>query len=202
MIREVEMSPKKQEESNASGKESWLRINERENAIDFLEKAALFLGRGDDSNQWKWVVISLFNALYGFLICAIQGTNPDRVNIYDHKKKQYTDKLIGFDEALRRAQEERCMKQYIHSKTLTLTSAQRQCIKVLHKTLRNNFEHFVPTAWSIETSGMPEITRNVLDVIEFLALESGNPILNLHQRKRIEECIRSSRNVLFSKANN
>jgi hypothetical protein len=177
--------------------ENWFRINEKENAIDFLEKAAYFLEQKEDQNRWKWVAISLFGSLYGFLICAIQGTNPDRVI---NKASKYPDKLISFPEALQRAQKDEYMQQFMFSKTLKLTESQKRSIDFIHKTFRNKFEHFIPTRWSIETSGMPEIVSEVLNVIEFLALKSGNSKIWIpHQRERIENALQLMRNFLLSK---
>jgi hypothetical protein len=45
---------------------------------------------------------------------------------------------------------------------------------LLKDLLRNNFEHFVPKLWSIELHGLPDIAIDVLDVIRFLALDTGN----------------------------
>jgi hypothetical protein len=39
---------------------------------------------------------------------------------------------------------------------------------------RNNFIHFIPCRWSIELAMLPGIFEQVLSVIEFLILESGN----------------------------
>jgi len=137
--------------------------------------------------------------LYGFLICTIKGTNPDRVKILDKETKKYRDKLIGFPEALKRAQTDKYMRQFDQSKTLKLTKSQKRSIDFIHKTFRNKFEHFIPSRWSIETSGMPKIVIDVLDVIGFLALESGNPILMSDQRERIEHSLELMRNFLLSK---
>lgn len=40
--------------------------------------------------------------------------------------------------------------------------------------LRNKFIHFIPCGWSIELIMLPRICKQVLSVIEFLILESGN----------------------------
>lgn len=159
--------------------QNWLRTDEKENAIDSLEMTALLLKVLKDTNVshlWKWISISLFNALYGFCICAIQGTNPDRVKELDKKTGQFKEKLISFPEALKRIQDDQWVLQFTESKALLLTSNQRKSIDKLRKDIRNNFEHFVPKGWSIEISGMSKIVLDIVDVIEFLALSSGNPM--------------------------
>jgi hypothetical protein len=172
----------------------WLRIDEKENAIDSLEMTArliLELKATNLSRLWKWISISLFNALYGFCICAIQGTNPDRVKERDCKTGGFKDKLIGFEEAFNRIQQDEWMKQYTGSKTLSPTGDQKISIRKLKDEIRNNFEHFTPKGWSIEISGMPKIVLDVVDIIEFLALVSGNPTwdCDAHQEPRIQKAI-------------
>jgi len=58
---------------------NWLHLDKTDNAIDFLEATARFLETIPDETKWKWVSISLHGALYGFAICAVQGTCPNRV---------------------------------------------------------------------------------------------------------------------------
>lgn len=77
----------------------FFRIDETENAVDYLEKAGAFHA-SRDPNRWKWLVISLHGALYGFAICAIQGTDPSRVT----EVTKRGEKLISLDEALKRCQ--------------------------------------------------------------------------------------------------
>lgn len=180
--------------------QNWLRTDEKENAVDSLEMTAEFLINLKNTNRsslWKWISISLFNALYGFCICAIQGTNSDRVKEFDKKKGQFKDKLISFQEALKRTQDNGWMRQYTHSRALTLTCEQQKSINMLRKGVRNNFEHFIPTGWSIEISGMPKIVSDLVDVIEFLAFSSGNPLWNmeLDHERRIRSAIDTIRKL-------
>jgi hypothetical protein len=57
-----------------------LILSEEKNALDYLEKAYSFIVQATtDVLAWKWVIISLHGALYGFAICALKGTNSYRV---------------------------------------------------------------------------------------------------------------------------
>ena len=181
--------------------ENWLRTDEKENAVDSLEMTACLLSELKAKNLnrlWKWIAISLFNALYGFCICAIQGTNSDRVKERDSKTGGFKDKLISFQEALKRTQEDGWMRQYTGSNTLSLTSDQKMSIRKLKDEIRNNFEHFTPKGWSIVISGMPKIVSDVVDVIQFLALGSGNPNWNPDSNhvQRIQDAITRIRSCL------
>jgi len=167
----------------------WLRVTTEENAIDFLEKAAEFVGRSDDY-KWKWVSISLHAALYAFAICAIRGTDPDRVAVYGKEKGKQVRRLIGFPQAIKRCQQEAHMHQYVHSKVLKLRKDEEWAIEKISQTLRNSFEHYLPKFWSIEVSGMPRIIKDVSRVIRFLALESGNLVLlREEEQNRIEKAL-------------
>lgn len=152
----------------------WYRTSTEENATDYLEKAADFCQRSDQQHKWKWVALSLHGALYGFAICAITGTDPDRAARYAKKKGRKVRKLISFPEALRRCQDSHYMKQYVDSQVLELSENEKWAIEKLTDTLRNNFTHFTPKFQSIEVSGMPQIVGHVSRVINFLAFESGN----------------------------
>ena len=162
----------------------YLTISEETNALDFLAKAALFIKQTEQDNiAWKWVIISLHSALYGFAICACKGTN--KYNVTKETKKG--DKLVGFWEALELCQNPDVMRMLIHSKPLVLTQDQKKSLEFLTNELRNNFEHYLPKLWSIELHGLTRIAMDALDVIHFLALETGTYVnLDEAQRNKIE----------------
>ena len=60
--------------------DAWARFSEESNALDYLLKTVEFISRAQATpTDWKWVIISLHGALYGFMICALKGTDPDNV---------------------------------------------------------------------------------------------------------------------------
>jgi hypothetical protein len=187
------MSPR----NNRLPRAKWLRFTEEDNALDYLEKAAFFICQTEsDRKAWKWVVLSLHSALYAFAICAIKGTNPDRVT---YKTKKGKVLLIDFDEALTRCQDPKWMRLYVHSRPLILTDNQKWSINKLKKEFRNQFEHYQPLAWSIEIHGFPQIALDILDVIRFLAFESGNIIYSRHNiARKIRSHIFQSKKFLRS----
>jgi len=75
-----------------------LRTNELENAIDYLEKAAYHFNNKEDKYWFKWLMISLHGALYGFGVCAIKSINNERVLKKFSKKKfkQKKEELIDY----------------------------------------------------------------------------------------------------------
>jgi hypothetical protein len=173
----------------------YLELTEESNALDYLEKAATFL-RSAERNpmDWKWVILALFGALYGFMICALKGTNLDNVLL---AKKKGGPRLIDFAEAFRRCKDPAWMNMTVYSKVLQLSSRQEESLSQIRELLRNNFEHYQPCNWSIELHGMPQIAIDALDVIRFLSLEAGNYTrLAAQDRTRIEELVAGSQAFL------
>ncbi len=66
-----------------------LSLSEETNALDYLEQAYHYTQQTEKKDiAWKWVILRLHGALYGFTICACKGTNPDNV-IFKTKKGGY-----------------------------------------------------------------------------------------------------------------
>lgn len=171
-----------------------LRFTVETNASDFLERAGEFIARTEaDIKAWKWVVLSLHGALYGFAISACKGT--DYESLVQRRKKG--ERLIPFQEAIKKCQDEQWMGTLCTARPLILSENQKDSIKRLQKALRNNFEHYVPRGWSIEIHGLPRIAMDILDVIRFLAIESGRyQHLNQTQRRRIKSIVFQSKKLL------
>jgi hypothetical protein len=166
----------------------YLSLTTETNAIDYLTRACEFIKETQKNKlAWKWVSIALHGALYGFSICALEGGNPRRVT-YCTKKGE--EKLISFEEALKYTQGQKHMGMFVMSKPLQLSDCQKESIRILKDMLRNNFEHYTPKHWGIFLDGMPKMSIDVLEVIRFLALGSGNCILlTSAQRSSINEMI-------------
>lgn len=105
--------------------------------------------------------------------------------------------LIGFGEALRRCQDPSWMRMTIRSKALVLTADQGESIRKLKDMLRNEFEHYIPKDWSIEIHGMPQIAIDILDVVRFLALETGNYVnLTVSQQRKVRSLVFRGKRIL------
>src|SRR4030042_1832502 len=102
----------------------WLRLTEETNALDFLERAAEFIHRTEsDRNAWKWVVLALHGALYGFAIAACKGVDSE---VVIHRTKKGEERLISLDDALKMCQDGRWMGSLITGQALTLTDRQKE----------------------------------------------------------------------------
>lgn len=148
----------------------WIRFDEQTNALDYLQKCFSFLKTVEQEPQnWKWVIITLHSALYGFAVSACKGMNSDNVIT---RTKSGHERLIDFDEALKRCQNPTWMRVNINYEEFKFSPNQFKSIRKLHKTLRNNFEHFTPKSWSIELHYLPDMVYDCFEVIRLLIIYS------------------------------
>jgi len=175
--------------------EQYLRFTAEMNALDYLERAEEFIKQTESNmNAWKWVIIALHGALYGFAITACMSTNFHSVTKPTKKGRRH---LISFDEAIKKCQNKAMMGTLIGGEALQLSESQKDSIRKLKKALRNNFEHSIPGSWLIEIHGLPQIAIDVLDVIRFLAVETFRyQHLNTSQRRRVKSIVYQSKRLL------
>ena len=175
----------------------FLTFDEESNALDYLEKAFFYIREIDhDHAAWKWVILSLHGAIYGFAISACRGTNPDRV-IYKTKKGQ--ERLISFDAALKRYCDENAMRMTVMSAHLVLTDGQKTALRELNNTFRNTFAYFAPMSFHISLHELPGMCLECLPVIEFLALKTGNySHLSLNEKERVSFIVHQLAHLLRS----
>lgn len=149
-----------------------MTFTEETNALDYLQRAVSFIREcAQDDTAWKWVIIALHGSLYGFAICALKGTDAYSVS---REQKDGSRRLISFPEAIKACQDPDRMKMTVFSRPLVLTADQKRAIDKLQKDLRNPFEHYNPSLWSIEIHGITALAIHCLRVIKFLALDTGN----------------------------
>lgn len=161
----------------------WLRIDERMEAVNSLEKTYQFLLEiHEDPYNWKWVIIALHNATQAFMVLALMGTASlnvvkDREKWFEairlgneYPKQQF---LLNFLKLYNDIKLKDRMMQNIYSKSFLCSEEIDGSMEKINE-LRNNFIHFIPCNWSIEIALFPEVCRQVLSVVEFLILESGN----------------------------
>lgn len=170
--------------------EKRIRLSEVENAIDYLESAATAIARVPRSPYaWKWVVISLHGALYGFAISVLTRNNWEMV-VSGPKKK-----LIDFWTAIERCQREGDVAHYMDSKPLVMTADQKASIDYLKK-LRNQIEHYVPKTLYVEEHGLVVTALDALEVARSLALDTGSGRLTVEQRRRVDASVRRGKRLL------
>jgi hypothetical protein len=165
--------------------DNWLRLDELENAIDNLEMCHGFLATIRSELRWKWAILAWHQALYGFAICAIQGTNGLSV-LRDPAK--HNSQLISIHEAVERCRDPQFLRP--GATPLNMSDGETKAIKRLIKEFRNGFEHFRPAAWSIEASGMPTLMLRGLRVLRGIAINSGSVVYyEDSQQTRVTEAL-------------
>lgn len=181
---------------------AWLRVNEREEAVKSLEKTYQFLLEVHENvYNWKWVIIALHNSTQAFMVLALKGTaslnvveKPEEsLDAILHCKTYPKEYLLKFKKLYKYIKSENRMKQNINSKIFSNSEEADDSMDRLNE-FRNKFIHFIPCSWSIETILLPDMCRQVLSVIEFLILESGNIRFYNNEeseKARLTELIRS-----------
>jgi hypothetical protein len=166
--------------------ENWLETDEFQEAVlalQLVSEQLTHLESTDNPHYWTWVIVGLHNALQGFMVLALRGTN--NINVltedcarewlaaYERRDGKYPEqKLDKFLNLYKKIKSDR-MQMYVNSRSFTPSGTQGKSVKQLNR-FRNDFVHFVPKGWLIETSGLPQITDDCLNIISFLALECGN----------------------------
>ncbi len=182
--------------------EHYLRIDEKENAIDSLQKATNFLKNTEsDLLYWKWFIVAIHHSIYHFMLLALQNTDlsgiwkePEKLVDYGLSRKvvdikDSKNKLVGFVEAFKRIQETARMNGYVNAKPFVANIGHEEAAVCLNKILRNNFVHFSPKGWSIEISFIIEAVSPMLEVVKFLVLNSGRLFLDEQQRNGVQSDI-------------
>lgn len=181
--------------------ENSINFTEESNAIDYLEKAHYFLSLvKQDLINWKWVILALHGALYGFAICALRGAHHDLVyrgiNIGSQKKSPKKKILESLADAICKCQDSEIMSEIGNGQPLVLTTSQGASVEKMTKELRNPFVHYIPKVWFISTKHLPHISNDVLDVILFLATKTDTNPHVATKRHKIESLIRDCKAVL------
>jgi hypothetical protein len=167
--------------------EHWLNTNEAPDAVFSLEVTADHLAKAaHDLRHWKWVIVCLHNALQGFMVLALKGSDAFNVmkktdkisrewweSVRKGHPKFPSARMDSFMGLYKKIQDHKFMRMYVHSKTFSPRGTQTDSVNIL-KFLRNKFIHFLPNNWSIEMSGGPQVIEDCAGVIDFLVLTSGN----------------------------
>jgi len=161
----------------------WLETDALREAVLALEMVSEQASKIDeDLYRWKWVILALHNALQGFMVLALRGTN--NLNVISKKDAQAWIEAYDADQALPSTKlddflslykkiKSDAMLMWTCSKKYTTSGQQGWSIKKLN-TLRNNFIHFLPSNYAIQISGLPNICIDCINIIRFLGWESGN----------------------------
>lgn len=182
----------------------WLRTNEKQEFISSVRMVSesLLLTRGNLEN-WKWVIISIHNAMQAAMVISLRAGNnlrvmPDKLaekwlSAYQEGRPLPEERMDSFGNLYSKVKNEQIMGFFVHSRALPATDElDRSMEKVLD--LRNQFIHFLPQGLSLELSGMPAICLSILKAIKFLGWDSGNVIWmsELETQTALNEVLRAT----------
>jgi len=165
-------------------KEQYLQTDDLKEALRDLEMVGEFLEKVDSQiYYWKWVIFALHGSLQGFMVAALKGS--DGLNVLTEKSKNEwlkaheagsrtypPQKLDSFPNLYKKIKTE-LMVRYHGSQKFIATNEQDWSVQKLNS-IRNDYIHFQPKLWLIPKEGLPQIAKECLSVIKFLALDSGN----------------------------
>jgi len=133
--------------------------------------------------HWKWVILSLHNALQGFMVLSLRGTNnlnvltkksaEDWNNGYEKGELSNTppklDAFLGLYDKIKSDS----MNLFGDSRSFVPNPTQDKSVQSLNA-FRNDFIHYVPALALIDMRFWARIVVDVVPIIEFLAFESNN----------------------------
>ena len=186
--------------------ERWIQIDEAEDVVGSLRhviRTAQFVG--EDQLAWKWVVLALHSALQGACVCHLTSTaapvgavternaaewlayfEDSRSNPNARAPKTY---LMGLPDLLAAVRKPYSAGDRSNAAGVELSDSELSWLRRFHEVFRNQFVHFEPIGWSIEVSGIPEIAKLVVRIIEDI-MQIGWACRNQNVEQREEmKCI-------------
>jgi hypothetical protein len=163
-------------------------------SLDLLTTIAPLVKRRNGRSLWKWMIVAAHDAIQGAIVCAIADTTGTSVLrkkeakamlawLEDTNKPHPGEFLADFNTLLERA-------------AITMAAQDSKDIKKLHD-LRNNFAHFTPKTWALQTAGLPRIVGAALRIVERL-MTSDRPAYRIsgNRKKRLARNLDVIRNGL------
>ena len=166
-------------------KDLWLSTDEAREAVLSLEMVLQTLPKViENIHYWKWVLIVLHNALQGYMVLALRGTNG--LNVLTKKcaekwraawqkdedcDERRLDNFLNLYEKIQSG----LMLMYWTSQPFKPQGTQTKSVKMLND-LRNEFIHFLHANWLRGIHGLPRVVEDCIDIIDFLVCECGNII--------------------------
>lgn len=159
--------------------ENYIEFDEYSDALYSLRHAAFFCAEtARDRTIWKWAIIALHNALQGAMICHLSGTaglgalekdsikaaldwhEGDRIgNRQPYPEEKVAPANVLFKRLTGQASMLEGAGELIKASKQEASSFER-----LHA-LRNDFSHFTPKSWVIETSGLAQIFGDISQIL-------------------------------------
>jgi hypothetical protein len=169
--------------------ENWVRVDEAEDVAASVRHALrCYQLVSDDSQVWKWIVLSLHSALQGACVCHLVTTATPVGAVTEHNAKAWISYLessrantkqgppktflMSLPDLVKAARKPHSAGDGSNSNGIVITDGELAWLNRVHDTVRNQFVHFEPMGWSLEVSGIPDFGRLVARMIDEI-LEIG-----------------------------
>jgi hypothetical protein len=195
-----------------------LVVSEVEQAVNALDFSVELLERSTTAPQyWRWALLALHQAVQGFMVCALAGSDGTRP--LNHEKRdvreyikalrkysvtgQYPElparALDRFLNLYKKVKNANVMRQYTTSQAFIPRRGFQTRIEDLN-TFRNEFQHFTPKKWVVEVAVFLEPAQAAIQLIDFLAFKSHNIVWRAHPGKKelVRRRLNKARAVLSS----
>ena len=104
-------------------------------------------------------------------------------------RSMHNAKLIHFYDALAMIQTECFMHQSIFSKPILISNEDMKTLEWLHKSIRDEYEHFIPKFYQVPVYDLLAATELCLIISKFLLFESGNVDFHGVTKKSLKELL-------------
>jgi hypothetical protein len=152
-------------------KNSYLTIDEKDNAMDYLIQSLVFLSQIEQNKMFiKWFIIAFHGSLHSFMLLVLQSVGYDQIYEklpgYLSKDKDFDPfdgKLKGFTATYN------CLKnsEIVRNNELKASEEIDDCIKELNDKLRNQFMHFKPMFWASEPWYPASVCLPLLSILRY-----------------------------------
>lgn len=159
--------------------DGWLTTDEAQDVAGSIRHALLcsrYLGR--DEQTWKWFLLALHAALQGACVCHLLTTADPIGAVKPRNEAEWlayfnarpterpvippATELMNLPELLKTVRNQRDPSR---APTIAITDREVNWLTRIHREIRNQFVHFAPAGWSIDLSGIPDITRLIARII-------------------------------------
>jgi hypothetical protein len=136
------------------------------------------------NEPWKREKISVDGCKYAWKFSIPEPLNPQPESFEPENDTNTTeaqsyerpmdDFLVSFYDALAMIQAENFMETLVHSKKVSVSDEDMQKLELLHESVRNPYEHFVPCTRLAPKRLLSSVTELCISLSRELLFESGN----------------------------
>ena len=146
---------------------NWVRTDEAEDVAGSIRHILrCWPQTSEDPQTWKWIALAIHSALQGACVChltttarpfgAVTERNAAEWSAYfsEPEGKPPETQLMALPDLLKEVRKSNSAGNAGDGTSIRVNDSELQWLQRFHKQIRNQFIHFAPMGWSIETSGL------------------------------------------------